>query len=885
MASNKKDLFVAIDGNAIVHRAFHAYPQNLTTSDGLAVNAVYGFTVMLLAALKQFDPKYVFCSFDTKAPTFRHAKFADYKGTRKPTDEGLLAQFPIVEQVLNAFNIPVIKKPGFEADDILGTVAQWRKNGKWKDEQFEMYILTGDRDLLQLVGDDVTVCMPVGSFSNLGIYDEHKTLEKYGYLPSQVIDHKALVGDPSDNIPGVKGIGEKTAITLLSKYGTLDNICKNLTEIGGRSAKLIGEGIEQAEFSKDLATISTDLDLELDLKGCVARDFDENSLITIFKKLEFKSLISKIPKSDNHIEQGGAVGQFGLFGAPVLEKEVEIDWESLKNRVKMVVYGYISKEESSNGIEWLFQVVVDNSGEVFCGKVSSFTKYEECETWYYNIEEMVSRNYIAYGNGLDIRFLAYNLSSGKKNYTLSSLAFDHTLHTLPEKISTFDLQNVGNVLLEIVSELIKKMVSMKHGEYVTEKISVLKGKIKKKDVNSFEMVVKDIEIPVARILARMEERGIALDLKYLKKLDTEIDGEIAKESKKVWEEVGHEFNINSPKQLSDVLFNELQLPASGKDKSTREEVLHSLINMHGCIPHILHFRELSKLSGTYVKPLIEINRSEVHTDFKQMGTTSGRFSSINPNMQNIPAKGDWASKIRAMFVARPGFKLVGADYSQMEFRIMADISKDPALLSDFANKKDIHLATASRVLNKDIKEVTQKERYLAKTINFAILFGQSKYGLSKLANIPVELATQYIDEYFRDYSCVAKYIKNATRDAIDVGYVQSMFGRTRYVAGLTSRNRNIVNAAIREAVNMPIQGGEADIMKLAMIDIQKKIDEKYREKAYILLQIHDELNFEAKSEIVEDFAKDIEKIMTNVFPLSVPLGVHVSIGNNMSELK
>jgi DNA polymerase-1 len=883
--ASKKDLFVAIDGNAIIHRAFHAYPQTLTTSDGLQVNAVYGFTVMLLAAFKQFDPKYVFCSFDTKAPTFRHAKFADYKGTRKATDEELLAQFPIVEQVLNAFNIPVIKKPGFEADDILGTVAQWRKTGKWKSEEFEMYILTGDRDLLQLVGPDVTVVMPIGGFSNLELFDEHKTLEKYGYLPSQVIDYKALVGDPSDNIPGVKGIGEKTTVTLLQKYGTLDNICKNLNEIGGRSAKLIGEGIEQAEFSKDLATISTDLDLDLDLKGCVARDFDETSLITVFKKLEFKSLISKIPKSDNRIEQGGAVGQFGLFGGPISEKEVEIDWASLQNRVKTAVYGYISKEESSNGIEWLFQAVVDNSGEVFCGKVVSFTKYEDCETWYYNIEDMVSRKYEVLGNGLDIRLLAYNISSGKKNYSLGSLAFDYTLHTLPEKISIIDIPNVGNVLVEIIGELTKKMKEIKHDEYVAKKFTTLKEKFNEKDINEYEMVMKDIEIPIAKILAKMEERGIALDLTYLKKLNTEIDGEIERESKKIWQEVGHEFNINSPKQLSDVLFNELQLPAFGKDKSTREEVLSTLINAHPSIAHILHFRELSKLSGTYVKPLIEINSSEVHTDFKQMGTSSGRFASINPNMQNIPAKGDWATKIRAMFIARKGFKLVGADYSQMEFRIMADISQDPALLSDFANKKDIHMTTASRVLNKDIKEVTQKERYLAKTINFAILFGQSKYGLSKLASIPLELAQQYIDEYFRDYSCVAKYIKTATREAIDTGYVQSMFGRTRYVAGLTSRNRNIVNAAIREAVNMPIQGGEADIMKLAMIDIQKKIDEKYKDRAYILLQIHDELNFEVKDEIVDDFIEDIKEIMVNVFPLAVPLAVNVTVGNNMSELK
>lgn len=884
MTERKKDLFVAIDANAIVHRAFHAYPPTLTTSDGVGVNAVYGFTVMLLAMFKLFDPKYVFCAFDTKAPTFRHTKFADYKAKRKPTDESLLAQFPLVERVLDAFNIPVIKKEGYEADDILGTVSKWTKEGKWSSEIFDMYILTGDRDLLQLIEKNVYVCMPQGSFSNLAVYDEHKTLEKYGYLPSQVIDYKALVGDASDNIPGIKGIGEKTALTLLQKYGSFNEIAKNADEIGGRVAMLIREGMEQAEFSRDLATIDTNIDLHFKLEDCLLKDFDENELRDVFKQLEFKSLISKIPQSIESIKNGGGKEQLGMFS--IEQKTDDYDWKNALEEASLWIKAYISKEESFDGTPWKSEIIVDKSGKVHSKEVLSFTEEVICETWYYNFEDLVSdTNEIVDKKALDIRLLAYNLSSGKKSYNISSLAFEFGSKSLPEKVSRINIFSTGEALVEIIDGIKEKMRNTVHTEYVKEKIGFLETKFKYNGDSFYEMIVRKLEMPVSKILGKMEGRGIKVDMEYLKTLDKRVQKLIDEEKEEIFKEIGHEFNVNSPKQLADVLYNEIGLPSSGKSRSTRESVLLDFADSHPAIAHIMKYRELAKISGTYIKPFLERHQDVVRTDFKQMGTSSGRFSSINPNMQNIPSRGEWANEIRKMFVPREGFVLVGADYSQIEFRIMADISMDEHLVNDFKNNKDIHLSTASRILDKPEKDITKEERNLGKTINFSILFGQSSFGLSKLAGIETSVASKYIEEYFRTYKGVAEYIQKARKEAMKFGYVQSMFGRTRHIAGLTSRNRNIVSAAVREAVNMPIQGGEADIMKLAMLDLDKMIEKEYKGDAFLLLQIHDELIFEVKKEAAKKFMKKVDDLMTNIIGLNVPLDVHVNVGNDMSELK
>lgn len=891
-----RDMLLVIDANAIVHRAFHAYPSSLTTSTGVQDNAVYGFTTMLLQSLKQFNPKYVVCAFDTSAKTFRHAQFTDYKAQRKPTDESLNAQFPLVKEVLEAFNIPYIEKDGYEADDIIGTISEWARSGKWKMSNLDVCVITGDRDLLQLIGDNVYVALPSGSFSTLSVYDTEKVIEKYGYYPKQVTDYKGIVGDASDNIPGVKGVGEKTALSLLHRYGSLDEIYRNMNEVEGRYQKKLSEGVEQAYFSKELATIKRDVDVNFQLEDCLLVDFDEKKLLDVFRKFEFKSLVNKIPRSINNVESGEP--QLDMFTSSGVAEEVVVvkEVESITSQLKVsdrVVLVYLSDDYILCGF-------VDKKGEVMFNNIyvdnllkSVVDNLYSCETYFWGWEDAVSQNdgltnlVEVFNNIVDIQLLAYNLSSGRKDYSLGTVVFDY----LGEKVDIDNRFEVGKQVVRLLDELMSRAKELVFSDYVVDGFRKLSDSLKV-EVGGVANVVSHLEVPVSIVLSKMEKRGIAVDKDELEKLRTVLEGEIDAVKSDIYRDIGHEINLNSPKQLSEVIYNELDIPDSltGKrSRSTREEVLLQMKDIHPAISNILKYRELTKVLNTYVTPYLDIildsKSDEIHTDFKQMGASSGRFASINPNMQNIPIRSEWGDRIRRVFVPRNGYIFLGADYSQIEFRIMADISQDPVLLEDFAEGRDIHSATASRVFKVGIEDVTKEQRSLGKTINFAILFGQTQFGLASLMGVDRNEAQRYIDEYFNTYKGVKKYIDNATKDALDRGFVQSMFGRTRVISGLTSRNFNVRNAAVREAVNMPIQGGEADIMKVAMVKIDRLIKEKYLDDAYMLLQVHDEIIFEVKEGLVDQFGEEVRDIMSNAVQLSVPLEVHISKGSNMSELK
>ena len=891
LKDNGRDIFLAIDANAIVHRAFHAYPGSLHTEDGLQVNAVYGFTVMLLKALEMFHPEYVLCAFDTAKPTFRHTKYTDYKATRKPTDQSLIEQFPLVEEVLKAFNIPILKVEGYEADDILGTIAEYCSKGKWKDYNLDTYLLSGDRDLLQLVDERVWVCLPEGNFKNLKVYDRIETMKKYGYYPEQVVDYKAIVGDASDNIPGVKGVGEKTVLELLKKYKTLDSVYENLNKEKPRVAKLLAEGIEQAEFSRDLATIDRKVDISIQLNDCLLRDFDRNELLAVFKKFSFKSLVSKIDSLFGKEEKTTDNSQLGMFESINLtgiefaeEKKFK---EALKDANK-VLYAYFRKEESEIGEAFSVSRVYRSGGkrEDFLLKPAGFNINEGCEVISYNWEDFVSHtgveSFQKYSNLIDIALLGHLIKSNTTGFSFKDLSFSYATKIFKERISP----NAMEEILDSLQEIYEKEVSEAQG---IDKYSFAEENIEKYFGNEDEgylNIVKKLEVPIAVCLGKMERRGILLNKAELESLEKEMDQEISFVEKEMFDCIGHEVNINSPKQLADLLFDELQLPYKGK-RSTRESVLEKYLGVHPAIEHILKYRELSKLNGTYVKPLLEIARAEqeVHTDFKQTGTTSGRFSSSDPNLQNIPVKGKWAERIREVFVAREGFKLLALDYAQIELRIMAHISKDGLLIKDFMEGLDIHASTAARILDKPINEVSKEERAMGKTVNFAILFGQTQFGLSKLLGINRETAQKYIDEYFDSYKGVDRYVKDAEKEAKRKGFVQSMFGTTRYIAGLNSSNFAIKNASMREAINMPIQGSEADIMKLAMVKLTECIEKDYKGKAFILLQVHDELILEVEDQIIDEFSEKAVDIMDNVVDLSVPLEVHSNIGHSLAELK
>lgn len=889
LAKTSKERFLAIDAYAIIYRAYHAYPATIETDEGIQVNAVYGFTVMLLEALRIFDPKYVCCAFDTKAPTFRHDMFPEYKGTRKPTDQSLLDQFPLVEEVLDAFNIPIIKKDGFEADDVLGSISKMNEEGEWASKDMELYILSGDKDLLQLVRGDTRVCLPEGSFRNLVAYDKETTFEKLGFYPEQVIDYKALAGDPSDNIPGVKGVGKKTVLELFKTYGDFETIYQNLSEIKPRWQKLLGEGVEQAELSRELATIEQDMNLDLTIESCVLTDFDRARLIGIFKKFRFRSLIVKIEALFGKEEAKIPTSQLDIFST---QAAIEVKWGSVEDfkkksaKANNVVVAYIDENESGEGKP--FYLARFNQG-----KESEDMAFEDVELGtdiditFYNWETITTVNDSAKGinleKSLDILLFSHLIGTEKRITGLNDLAFEYSEYTLGKKIISTDIATVLNVVEASIVKLLEKAQEIKLYDYTKESLQAFLDIHDDYLLNS----LRKIEMPTSLVLAKMEKKGIGVNQEHLKELDEEIAKDISKTTKEIYESIGHEFNINSPKQLADVLFNELGLESNSKKPSTKESVLKGLIGAHPCIEKILYYREISKIYSTYTQPLLELSNSDnaIHTDYKQTGTTSGRFSSVNPNMQNIPAQGKWADKVRKIFVARDGHKLVGIDYSQMELRIMADIANDDLLIKDFMDGIDVHTATAGRILKKNVKDVTKKERSLGKTVNFGILFGQTPFGLAKMLGIEKMEAAEYIRMYFETYAGVEEYIRKLEKEAYKRGFVQTMFGTTRNVPAMKSKNIRARYAAQREAINMPIQGGEADIMKLVMIELDNMIQEKYSDQAHILLQVHDEFVFEVKEELAKEFEKEAWKIMKNRVGLKVPLAVSSAIGNNLAEIK
>ena len=885
-----KDIFLAIDANAIVHRAFHAYPSNLQTEDGVQVNAVYGFTVMLLKALKMFHPEYVLCAFDSAGPTFRHEDFAEYKGTRKPTDQSLISQFPLVEEVLTAFNIPIIKKSGFEADDILGTVSKMVDAGKWKNENLDLYILSGDRDLLQLVRNGIKVSLPSGNFKNLVVYDEKEVFNYMGVYPYQIIDYKGIVGDASDNIPGIKGIGEKTAVELLKEYGDFDNIYKNISKLKPRLQVLFGESIEQAEMSRKLATIDQNMHLDIHLEDCRTRDFDRKKVIEIFRKYAFRSLMNRLDDVfGKQIESDAS--QLNIFETA---SKSDLKWESVDTfegyakNAREIVLVYVSSEESYNKEPYYIVRFVSQSNESndYLFKSIPAKLPIGCETIFYNFEAIVSHSELDldFSQSFDVLLFAHLINSGKKVEGFKDLAFDYVGKIFDERLSPSRAEDILNAMEKIKEEEIKEADQTELYDYTKKSIHEYLGT----DNNYLLTTLRKIEMPTSEVLGKMERRGIKIDVNYLEDLNGELLKTMKRLEKDVYDSVGHEFNINSPKQLSDVLFNELQLPISGKP-STREDVLIGLNGAHPSIEKLIEYREVSKVYSTYTSPLLEMSKKDenqsIHTDFKQTGTTSGRLSSVNPNMQNIPASGKWSEKLRKAFIPNDGFVFVGMDYAQMELRIMADMSNDDLLIKDFKDDLDIHSTTAARILGKEVEEVTKQERSIGKTVNFAILFGQTPFGLSRLLGIDAQKASEYIQSYFAHYVGVENYIRILEKESYRKGYVQTMFGTTRRIAAIKTKNISARRAALREAVNMPIQGSESDIMKIGMIKINELIEKKYENEAYILLQVHDELIFEVKKDRAEDFKSQVEDILKNTVVLQVPLDVHASIGKDLSELK
>ena len=862
-----KKKLVLIDSMALIHRAYHAYPA-LTTSDGTLINAVYGFGIMFLQILKNLNPDLVVFTTDLSEETFRKKLNSEYKANRKTMDEGLSKQIQLVYDFIESTGLPLLKKAGFEADDIIGSVA------KSHEKEFFIEIVTGDKDILQLLNENISVVLPGKSFSDMKIYTPKEFITRFGFEPIDYIQYKALVGDQSDNIKGAKGIGEKSATEFIQKYHSIKGIFDHIDKIKERYQKILIEYKEVILDNLELVEIHKTLDFDIDSEKSQITNLDLDSLVKFLDKYEFHSLINNLKKL--HLKAG----------------EIEISLDRKEYSLKKVEASKTKKFNNFiflSGSDPLFQtssmqkfLYFNDDGEFFesydlpkkgmgfdIKNVIKLKIKNSGQDSLFQVEDSVKEEDLE-----DLQILSYCFNPSFKTESISAL-FKSIYHREVGELFEISVNNKKDENPEY--QLIAAFLESK--KYILNEIAE-----KQKDL------YEKIDMPLVAILADMEHRGMKVDEKYLKHLETEFNKKILELKQKIYDSVGHEFNPNSTKELSHVLFEELNLPKVKKIKtgfSTNERTISKLIGVHPIIELILEYREYAKLQSTYVIGLQKlIHNSRICTDLRQTVVVTGRLSSINPNLQNIPTRSETGEKIRRAFTTDEDATLLSLDYSQIDLRVMAHISGDKGLIEAFTSDKDIHTNTASLMFNIPEKDVTTDQRRVAKMINFGIIYGISGFGLSdRLEGVDPKTATEFIKKYFERYPDVQKYFDNTKIFVEKNGYVETMFGRKRFF-NLDAGNYMVKQGMYREAVNMPIQGLTADIMKLAMIAVQKLIVEKYEGKVVMLLQIHDELLFEIKDDkgLIEKFSREAIKTMEDVVELKVPLQVHAKVGKNWGEM-
>jgi len=849
--------FILIDAYALIHRAYHALPP-LTTKSGEMVNAVFGFSSILLKAIDELKPDYMAAAFDMPEPTFRHVEYKEYKAKRPEAPLDLYPQIPRVKEVLKALGVPIYEKSGYEADDIIGTITK-----KIADKDIEILILTGDMDTLQLVGGNVKIYTPRRGLNEPIIYDEKKVTERFeGLKPSQMVDFKGLKGDPSDNIPGVKGIGEKTAINLLSRYKTIEKLYEAVgkDKVEGASESVLEKlktGKDMAFFSKKLSILNLSVPIDFSLKETEFRGSDKENLIKVFKDLGFTRLIERLNPSGEqgtlimpmaHIPQDG-----GIFLSYNLKDNGDLESLAISDNDSISILG--------NNFSSAFKILSDKKIKKTCHDFKPLIKALRRESIDLNGLEFDS--YIA----------AYILSPGERDYGIEKLI-------LREFGQSFFGEPAGTLSAKI--DALRRLKP------------VFKARLRATET---ENVFEKIEMPLIPILAKMEETGIKLNSQKLKKISGQLENKLKNLEKKIYKLAGEKFNINSPRQLASILFLKLKIPGAlkggrirktpGGALSTNAGELEKLKTEHKIINDILSYRELVKLKSTYADALPELadKNGRVHTAFNQAGTATGRLSSQDPNMQNIPAHGAWGDEIRATFIAEKGFKLLSVDYSQIQLRIIAALANDKKMIEAFEKGLDIHKFTASEVNNISLNKVTPEMRFAAKELNFGIIFGMGSQSFAESAGISKDQAEKFIGEYMRDFSGIAKYMEKLKDDARKNNFASTFFGRRRYLPELNSPNYMLRSQAERIAVNTPIQGLEADIIKRAMVEIDKWIlKENYGEDLKMLLQVHDELLFEVKENLIKKVAPKIAELMSGVIKLKVPIIAEAKFGDNWAEL-
>lgn len=872
---------VLIDGNSLSFRAFYALPL-LSNHAGIHTNAVYGFAMLLEKIIKEEKPNHFLVAFDAGKTTFRHSKYSEYKGGRQKTPPELSEQFPYIRQLLDAYHIKRYELDNYEADDIIGTLSR-----QADEEDFETIIITGDRDLTQLATDNVTIYYTKKGVTDVDHYTPKFIAEKYnGLVPKQIIDMKGLMGDTSDNIPGVAGVGEKTAIKLLNQFESVEGVYEHIEEVTAKKLKekLINSK-DDALMSKDLATINVHSPIEVSLEDTKLNLQDDTTeKIELFKKLEFKQLLADIDTSSTNEE--------------VIDKtfEIEQDFQNvdLNDLNEAVIHfelegtNYLKDTILKFGFYTNHQHVVINAEDV--------KDYKHLVQWLEdkNTTKIV---YDAKKTYVSAHRLGINIENIEFDVMLASYIIDpsRSIDDVKSVVSLYG-QNYVKDNITIFGKgkkhhIPEEPILNEHIASVTEAIAAVTPIMKSQleDYNQIELL-KDLELPLARILSEMEEIGIYTDINDLKEMESEIQKKLDVLISNIHESAGEAFNINSPKQLGVVLFETLQLPVIKKTKtgySTAVDVLEKLQGEHPIIDDILEYRQLAKLQSTYVEGLQKVISKDhrIHTRFNQTLAQTGRLSSIDPNLQNIPIRLEEGRKIRKAF--KPTSKdsvILSADYSQIELRVLAHITQDESLKHAFINGHDIHTATAMKVFNVESDQVDSLMRRQAKAVNFGIVYGISDYGLSQSLGITRKKAKAFIDDYLASFPGVKQYMSDIVKDAKAQGYVETLLHRRRYIPDITSRNFNLRSFAERTAMNTPIQGSAADIIKLAMVKFSEKIKEtKYHAK--LLLQVHDELIFEIPKSEVEDFSKFVEEIMEQALVLDVPLKVDSNYGATWYDAK
>lgn len=860
-----KKRIAVVDGNSLMHRAFHALPITLTGSDGRPTNAVYGFLTMLFRLVEDVAPDSVIVAFDKGRPQFRLDVLEKYKIHRPPTAPELKDQFPMVKRVLDALRVPVVELDGWEGDDILGTVAE-----RAKKEGYEVLLITGDKDAMQLVDEDVRVVSSRKRIGDLVYYGPAEVEERFGVTPEQIPDFLGLKGDSSDNIPGVPGVGEKTAAKWLQQYGTLEELLEHADEIGGKIGEKLREHAQDALDSREVATIRRDAPVEFDLDEAPWGGWDPAEVLAVFKDLRMASLVGKVVEGGIEKISGPEPG------------------EPLRRLVGVEALRLVEQAAASDGDDWVGVATGEQSSDTLVpsdelavcdGDAVAVVEAARVEDLFRDIlrrrrvaspdtKSILHRftDEVEPARLFDVIIAAYLLDSTASSYDVQALRSEH----LGRSLAVDD----GNRLAA-------------DAQASAELVSPLRDALR--DSGSLECFER-IEMPLVPVLTRMEKVGIAVDGERLAGLAVEMEEQIASLTAQIHELAGTEFNIDSPKQLAHVLFEKLQLPTGKRTKtgfSTDSSVLAPLAESYPIAAKVLEYRELAKLKSTYVDALPRLlgDDGRLHTSFNQTVAATGRLSSSNPNLQNIPARTALGRRIRSAFVPGEGFDLLlSADYSQIELRLLAHLSGDPDLIAAFAEGRDFHTATASRVFGVPPEEVTPQMRDRAKATNFGIVYGISAHGLSQQLAIEHAEAQEMIDRYFDAYPKVREYLDGLVEEARRTGFATTIFGRRRPIPELASRNHNLRGFGERTAMNHPLQGSAADIIKLAMVEVDSRFRSEGLESR-LVLQVHDELVFEVKEEETDTVAAIAQEEMTRPVELSVPLVVHVSSGKDWAAAK